>query len=161
MVTPAAPERLHRAGVLLVGRAAERQMRKSGLIAILLLGGCFWHRGIRPLRPLEIPIAPYHEVAATALTGSLMYEGGCLLFRDDESRLVLMPVWPAGSTFNGTALLYHLPGKNDQWVAVSQEVVLSGQALRWQALGAPSYGPFQSQCGAFPPFFVTNVRPAN
>jgi hypothetical protein len=157
----ALPERLHRGCVLLGGRAAEGDMRKAALVAILMLGGCFGRHGIRPLRPLEIPTAPYQDVATTALTGSLMYEGGCLLFRDDESRAVVMPVWPAGSTFNGTAVSYHLPGKSDQWMAVAQEMLLYGQPLRWQTLGAPPYRPFRGQCGAYPPFFVTGVRPAN
>lgn len=136
-------------------------MRKAGLIAVLMLGGCMNNGGIRPLRPLEIPTAPYHDVATTALTGSLMYEGDCLLFRDEQSRLLLLPVWPAGSLFNGTALLYHQPGKDDQWVAVSQEVLLYGQPLQWPTLGTPAYQPFHEDCGPYQPFFVTAVRPAN
>jgi len=136
-------------------------MRKAALIAILMLGGCFGRSGIRPLRPLEIPTAPYQEMTTTALTGSLMYEGRCLLFRDEQSRLVVMPVWPAGSSFNGTAVLYHLPGKNDQWIAVSQEVLLYGQPLQWQSLDGQLYRPFEGQCGIYPPFFVTGLRPAD
>ncbi|HEY7005010.1 MAG TPA: hypothetical protein VH392_00865, partial [Sphingomicrobium sp.] len=119
------------------------------------------HPAVRPLRPLEIPTAPYQAMATTTLTGSLMYEGGCLLFRDEDSGSLLMPVWPTGSSFNGTALLYHLPGKSDQWVAVSQQELLYGQPIQWTTLGAPEYQPFQSQCGAYAPFFVTAVRPAD
>jgi hypothetical protein len=137
-------------------------MRKAYLPAFLMLGGCFNnHPAVRPLRPLEIATAPYQPLATTALTGSMMYEGGCLLFRDEHSGSLLMPVWPAGSSFNGTALLYHLPGKSDQWVAVAQEVLLYGQPLRWGSLAAISYQPVEHQCGAYPPFFVTNVRPAD
>jgi hypothetical protein len=137
-------------------------MRKAVLVAILALGGCMSeHPAVRPLRPLEIATAPYQDMATTALTGSLMYEGGCLLFRDEESRAILMPVWPAGSSFNGTALLYHLPGKSDQWVAVAQEVVLYGQPLQWATLNSPVYEPAQHQCGAFAPYFVSSVRPAD
>jgi hypothetical protein len=137
-------------------------MRKAGLLPILLLAGCMAeHPSIRPLRPLEIPTVPYRDVATAALTGSLMYEAGCLLFRDDETRAVVMPVWPAGSTFNGTALLYHLPGKADQWVAVNQEAVLYGQPLQWSALGTADYGPVEHQCGAFPAYYVSSVRPAD
>lgn len=138
-------------------------MSRAMLAALLMLGGCTFnnHPAVRPLRPLEIPTAPYQPMATTALTGTLMYEGGCLLYRDEESGALLLPVWPAGSSFNGTALSYHLPGKADQWIAVSQEMLLYGQPLRWQTLGVPTYQPFQRQCGAYPPFFVTNVRPAD
>src|SRR5690348_12974805 len=137
-------------------------MRKAFLAAFLVLGGCFNnHPAVRPLRPLEIATAPYQPLATIALTGSMMYEGGCLLFRDEQSGAILMPVWPAGSSFNGTALLYHLPGKSDQWVAVAQEVLLSGQPLQWSALGSAAYQPIEHQCGAYPPFFVTSVRPAD
>ena len=90
-----------------------------------------------------------------------MYEGECLLFRNEQSGAILMPVWPAGSSFNGTALLFHLPGKSDQWVAVSQEVLLYGQPLQWTTLESTPYLPFQNQCGAYQPFFVTDVRPAD
>jgi hypothetical protein len=137
-------------------------MRKAALAAILALSGCMSnHPAVRPLRPLEIATAPYQPLATTALSGSLMYEGGCLLFRDEEGGALLMPVWPAGSSFNGSALLYHLPGKADQWVAVAQQVLLYGQPLQWSTLAAPPYQPVREQCGGYPPFFVTNVRPAN
>jgi hypothetical protein len=137
-------------------------MRKIGLLAILLLSGCLSnHLAVRPLRPLEIATAPYQPLATTALTGSLMYEGECLLFRDDQSGAILMPVWPAGSSFNGTALLYHLPGKSDQWVTVSQEVLLSGQPIQWTTLGGLPYQPLHHQCGGYAPFFVSQVRPAD
>ena len=137
-------------------------MRKAGIGLILALGGCMsQHPSIRPLRPLEIATAPYQDVVTTALTGSLMYEGGCLLFRDDQSRALLMPVWPAGSSFNGTALLFHLPGKSDQWLPVAQEVVLYGEPLQWTTFGTAMYQPVEHQCGAFAPFLVSSIRPAD
>jgi hypothetical protein len=58
-------------------------------------------------------------------------------------------------------LSYHLPGKADQWIAVAQELLLYGQPLHWNRLGAPAYEPFRRQCGVYEPFFVTNVRPAD
>ena len=137
-------------------------MRRAGLVAIVMLAGCVSnHLAVRPLRPLEIATAPYQPLATTALSGSFMYEGGCLLFRDDESESLLMPVLPSGSSFNGNALLFHLPGKADQWLAVSQEVLIYGQPIQRQALIAPTYAPIEQQCGAYAPFFVNHVRPAN
>jgi hypothetical protein len=136
-------------------------MRKAGLMAGLALAGCMAHPGIRPLRPLEIATAPYQEVATTAITGSLMYEGECLLFRDEATGALLMPVWPAGSSFNGTALLFHHPGKADQWVAITEELLLEGQPIRWTTLAGAPYQPVHRQCGAYQPFFVVSVRPAN
>jgi hypothetical protein len=137
-------------------------MRKVAFAAILVLTGCLSnHPAVRPLRPLEIATAPYQPLATTALSGSLMYEGGCLLFRDEPSGALLMPVWPAGSSFNGSALLYHLPGKADQWVALAQQALLYGQPLQWGTLAGAPYQPVHDQCGAYPPFFVTSVRPAN
>ena len=137
-------------------------MRKAGVLAVLLLAGCMNnHPAVRPLRPLEIATAPYQPLATVALTGTLMYEGECLLFRDEHSGAILMPVWPDGSSFNGTALLYHLPGKADQWVAVTQEVLLSGQPIGWTTLGGTPYQAIHHQCGAYAPFFVSQVRPAD
>ena len=136
-------------------------MRKAGLLAVLALAGCVSHSGIRPLRPLEIATAPYLDIASTALTGTLMYEGECLIFRNDAAGALLMPVWPEGSSFNGTALLFHVPGKADQWVVITQELLLSGRPLQWGALGGASYQPVHRQCGAYQPFFVTSVRPAD
>jgi hypothetical protein len=156
----ALPERLHCASVIFRQRAAECAMRKTGLLLISLLGGCMSHQGVRPLRPLEIPTAPYHELATIALTGSLEYEAGCLLFHDDETGGLLLPVWPTGSTFNGTALQFHKPGKADQRIMVAEEFQMAGQPLQWTTLGAPTYQQFQRQCGAAP-FFVSATRQAN
>jgi hypothetical protein len=136
-------------------------MRKTGLLAILILAGCVEHPGIRPLRPLEIATAPYLPFAPAALTGSLMYENGCLIFRDEQSGMLMTPVLPGGSTFNGTALTFHLPGKADQLVAINQEVLFYGRPLQWSTLPGAAYQPVQHQCGAYPPFFVAAVRPAD
>lgn len=136
-------------------------MRKTGLFAFLLLTGCITHPPVHPLRPLEIATAPYQWVATRALNGSLMYEGGCLLFHDEGSGAVVMPVWPWGSSFNGTAVMFHRPSKADEWVMVNEQLLLSGQPLQWSTLATPYYQPFQGQCGAYPPFFVTAVRPAD
>ena len=132
-------------------------MRTAAIVAFLALGACVDRGGIRPLQPLEIPMIPYRDVAATTMTGSLMYEGGCLLFRDERSRALLLPVWPEGTRFSGTALFYHLPGKSDQMVAVAQELLLYGEPVRWDVL---AYRPFRGHC-PYPPFFVSNVRPAD
>jgi hypothetical protein len=112
------------------------------------------------LRPLELATAPYQETITTSLTGSLMYEGGCLLFRDDDTKAQLLPVWPAGSIFNGTSVIVHRPGKADQPILVGEEFVMEGRPAPWSALAASAYAPFQKQC-ARPPFFVAGVRPAD
>lgn len=135
-------------------------MRKAGLLLFLTLGACLGRGGIRPLKPLEIATAPYQDMKSAAHTGSLMYEGGCLLFHDDETGALLMPVWPAGSTFNGTALLFHHPGKADQRLIVAEEFLMEGAPLQWAALRAGTYVPFHYQCN-YQPFFVSSVRPAD
>jgi hypothetical protein len=137
-------------------------MRNAGLLAILLLGGCMSSQPrVRPLRPLEIATAPYREVATAATTGSLMYEGGCLLFHEEETGALVLPVWPAGSTFNGTAVLFHHPGKMDQRIVVAEEFQMAGQPVDWATLAGAAYQPVQHQCGAYQPFFVSEVRPAD
>jgi hypothetical protein len=137
-------------------------MRLAGFFVLLSLGSCtaYSHRGVRPLRPLELATAPYDENAASTLTGTLMYEGGCLLFRDDETAARLTPVWPTGSVFNGTSVFFHRPGKADQPVLIGEEFVMQGRQGRWHDLYAPAYSPFERQCAA-PPFMVSRVRPAN
>jgi hypothetical protein len=126
---------------------------------MLVLASCAT-RGVHPLTPQDLATAPYHSVATTALTGSLMYEGGCLLFRDDEETTQLLPVWPDGSVFNGTTLTFHRPGKADQLVVIEQELQLEGQPLQWSGLTYRPYTQLHQQCGA-QPFFVSRVRPAN
>lgn len=135
-------------------------MRKASFGLMLLLAGCVQQPGIKPLRPLDIPTAAYQAVVTAALSGTLMYESNCLLFRDDTNGAILLPVWPTGSTFNGTSLIFHEPGKAEQRVMVAESFLMSGQPLQWATLGAPTYQPFQRQCGA-QPFFVSKVRPAN
>jgi hypothetical protein len=138
-------------------------MRKTGVLILLLLSGCVTSsgsHGLRPLRPLEIPLAPYQETVNSALTGSLLYEGNCLLFRDEATGGRLLPIWPLGTIFNGTSVIFHQPGKADQRVMIAEEFVMSGQSLQWDALSATYYLPFQRYCAA-QPFFVSRVRPAD
>ena len=136
-------------------------MRKTGIAALALLAGCVSnHTGIRPLRPLEIPTAPYQEVVTSSLLGSLSYEGGCLLFHDERSHSWLLPVWPTGTTFNGSALILDLPGKPEQRLVVAEEFVMGGQQLPWTTLGETSYQSFERQCRA-QPFLVNSIRPAD
>jgi hypothetical protein len=140
----------------------ERMMRNYCLIAALLLEGCVanGHNGIRPLRPLELATSPYEGKIASAHTGSLMYENGCLLFREDESEARFLPVWPTGSIFNGTSVIFHEPGKTDQPVLVAQQFVMEGSALSWAELQGIAYAPFEHQCGS-QPFAVAKVRLAD
>lgn len=138
-------------------------MRKATLSVLALLQACATTStggGVHPLRPLEIATAPYQGIVTAALPGSLMYEGNCLLFRDEATKSYLMPVWPIGSTFNGTAVLFHQPGKADQRIMVAEEFLMEGQPLRWSTLSGETYAPFLHQCGV-QPFYVSSARPAN
>ena len=136
-------------------------MRKMMLPAIALLEACSMNgNGVHPLRPLQIATAPYQSTVTAALAGSLMYEGNCLLFRDEETKTYVMPVWPYGSSFNGTGVLFHQPGKTDQRIMVAEEFLMEGQPLQWSTLSGRTYAPFLNQCG-MQPFFVSSVRPAN
>ena len=65
-------------------------MRKVLLMVPLLLLGCV-HSGVHPLRPQELATAPYRDTEIASLTGSLLYEGSCLLFRDDETKQHYLP----------------------------------------------------------------------
>lgn len=134
-------------------------MRLAFLVSASLLWGCV-SNGLQPLRPLEIATAPYRGITTTALTGTLMYEGGCLLFRDDQNRRHLYPVWPDGSTFNGTSIIFHEPGRADQRVVVNEEFLMEGQPLQWSSLPGPRVLVYQRQCGG-QPFAVLGVHPAN
>ena len=101
---------------------------------------------------------PYQWNSTTAATGSLLYEGGCLLFHDEDGNRLFLPVWPSGSSFNGEAVTMHTPGKIDQPVQVAQEILVSGQPL---APPLPvNLAPFEHQCGA-PPMAVVAVKPAD
>jgi hypothetical protein len=136
-------------------------MRGVGLLALVLLQACAAPGGIRPLRPHELATTSYQETVTAALTGSLLYErDGCLLFRDEETKSLLLPVWPDGSIFNGTSVIFHRPGKADQPIVIGEEVLVEGRAVMWPELTDPAYAPFHNQCVA-QPFFVSRVRPAN
>lgn len=134
-------------------------MKTAVFLTALLLFGCA-SGGVQPLRPLEIATARYQGIVTTALTGSLMYEGGCLLFRDDDRRFHLLPVWPDGSTFNGTSVIYHEPGKADQRIVLTEEFLMSGQPVSWSRVANPRIALHQQRCGG-EPFAVLGIRPAN
>src|SRR5438270_5491688 len=134
-------------------------MRALFLLSASLLVGCA-SNGIRPLQPLEIATAPYQGVVTTRLTGSLMYEGGCLLFRDDSKRRHLYPIWPDGSLFDGTSVLFHEPGRSDQRIVLAEEFLMEGQPVAWSRLPGPRMLLHQRQCGGVP-FAVLGVRPAD
>lgn len=134
--------------------------RRICLLALWLLPGCAAdHGGIRPLRPLELATGPYEGTVTTMLTGSLMYEDGCLLFREERTNARLLPIWPTGSVFNGTSVIFHEPAKAEQPILVSQQFVMEGRPLPWTQL-PPGYAPFEHQCAA-QPFVVSRVRPAD
>lgn len=140
-------------------------MRKYLVVAVIGVGvgvaGCAMNgHSIRPLRPKELATSAYVDRTPEALVGSLQYEGGCLLFRDDATRARLLPVWPTGSVFNGTSVTFHQPAKDDQRIIVGEEIVMEGQSADWQSLGSPAYQPFRHQCIAAP-FFVSRVHPAD
>jgi len=135
-------------------------MRRTAVLLAIFLAGCVENHGIRPLRPLEIPLAPYGGVVTAALTGSLMYEGGCLLFRDEGNRIQLMPVWPYGSTFNGTSVTFHEPGKAEQTVIVGEELRIAGQPIDWRRFPDTRIAMLETHCGR-QTFAVLHVRPAN
>jgi len=134
-------------------------MRKFGLIAIVLLDACA-PNGIRPLRPFEIATAPYHSGNIQSLVGSLMYESGCLLFRNEDGSTQLLPVWPSGSKFEESLVTFHRPAKSDQRVVIGEEILIDGQPGDWSALDNRAFERFRHQCRA-EPFFVSGVTPAN
>lgn len=142
------------------GAALIRLTSRSGPVSLLLLAGCAstMHSGIRPLRPLELATGPYDPTITASLTGSLMYEGGCLLFRPQGDGAPILAVWPNGSIFNGTSVIFHEPGKASQPILVEQQMVIEGRPLAWSEL--PGYAPFQNQCRA-EPFLVSKVHPAD
>ena len=141
-------------------RRGKGSIAAVALPLLMLVPGCAsnLHHGVRPLRPLELATGPYDGVIAASLTGSLMYEGGCLMFRPDGSAAPLLPIWPNGSVFNGTSVIFHEPGKAGQPIIIEQEVVVEGRPLGWGQLAG--YEPFESQCRA-EPFLVSKVRPAD
>ena len=134
-------------------------MRPAVFVLGLALAGCV-SSGVQPLRPLEIATAPYTGIPTTAFTGSLMYEGGCLLFRDDRRRVQLFPVWPDGSSFNGTSVTFHEPGKAEQRVVVAEEFQMEGRPLQWASVPNPRINLYRQRCGG-DPFAVLRIHPAN
>jgi hypothetical protein len=135
-------------------------VRKVGVLLGLSLAACAAQHRIRPLHPLELPTSGYSETVTSEPTGSLMYEGGCLLFREDQSGALMLPIWPDGSVFNGTSVIFHQPAKADQRIVLGEEFVMEGQPASWQAIAASDYQPFRHQCGVRP-FYVSRVRPAD
>lgn len=134
--------------------------RNFGLFALIAVSSCTAQHAIRPLRPLEVASAPYLDRASEARVGSLMYEGGCLLFREERTAAHFLPVWPTGTIFNGTSVIFHQPAKDEQRIVIGEEFVMEGQAVRWQALPPTAFQPFRHQC-ASQPFYVSRVRPAD
>src|SRR3569623_1142090 len=111
-------------------------------LTILALGACATTPpAFRPLRPLAIATMPYQWTSTTTATGTLLYEGGCLLFHDEDGGRLFLPVWPSGSSCNVEAVTMHTPGKIDQPVQIAEEITVSGQPL--PPSFAPSLAPFE------------------
>lgn len=136
-------------------------MRKTVLVALLSLSACVTSSSVRPLRRHEIAIGPYHERATESFVGSLMYEGGCLVFDGERGSPRLLPIWPGGTRFEESLVTFHRPAKDDQGVIVNQEIRLDGVPSEWRQLDPATFAPFQQQCGWAKPFFVSGVAPAN
>ena len=130
-----------------------------GTLLALLLGGCV-SNGVHPLRPLEIPTAPYFGVVTARMTGTLTYDGGCLLFRADDRRAQLVPIWPNGTTFNGTSVIFHQPGRMDETIIINEEFQMSGDPVQWARLPGSRIPLYQRACPGLA-FAVAGVRPAN
>jgi hypothetical protein len=134
-------------------------LKRALLVVLFPFAGCA-SPGVHPLQPLEIATVPYKGIPTTAYAGSLMYEGGCLLFRDEHDRMRLFPVWPDGTTFNGTSVFFHEPARAEQRIVLTEEILLEGQPLVWSNLPGPRIPLHQQRCGGTP-FAVLRVRPAN
>jgi hypothetical protein len=135
------------------------QMRRVALILVILLQACASDE-VRPLRPDEIATASYHAAGAESLVGSLMYEGGCLMFVTEDGTRQLLPVWPTGSRLEESLVTFHQPAKADQRLTVGEEIKIDGAAGEWAQLDQRQFASFQHQCPA-QPFFVSGVTPAN
>ena len=129
------------------------------MLPLMLLVGCA-SGGVQPLKPLEIATEPYSGLGIANGTGTLAYEGNCLSFWDDEHKAMWVPVWPIGTTFNGTSIIFHRPGRADQPFVLGQEVQISGQPLDWPKVPGARAPLFARQCAGIP-FAVADVRPAN
>jgi hypothetical protein len=135
-------------------------MHKIVLAATMMLMACVSSSGVRPLQPHEIAIGPYYERPAQSFVGSLMYEGGCLIFDGENGSPRLLPIWPAGSRFEETLVTFHRPGKDDQRVTIGEEIRVDGVPSDWSQIELSRFRPFERQCGATP-FFVSSLAPAN
>ena len=135
-------------------------MRKAILIGLLLSLEACASTAVRPLRPFEIATGPYRPSVKEQLVGSLMYEGGCLLFTNEDRSRQLLPIWPTGTLFEESMVTFHQPAKAEQRLVVGEEIRLDGEAADWPEVDSARYAPFRQQCGA-QPFFVSAVTPAN
>lgn len=132
-------------------------MRKA-LWTVLPLASCATG-GVHPLRPLDLPTASYLEGAAIErVAGSLTYDDNCLMFRARGGDR-LLPVWPVGTVFNGTSLMFHRPGKTDHPLLVNEEIQISGEHLPAGYVRS-HFQDYLQRCGGTP-FFVAKVRPAD
>lgn len=136
-------------------------MRMTALIAFLTLPACVSSGGVRALHDYEIAIGPYHERPARSFVGSLMYEGGCLVFDGENGAVRALPIWPGGSRLEESLLTFHRPAKDDQRVAINEEIRLDGVPADWRQLDPATFAPFRQQCGWAKPFFVSGLAPAN
>jgi len=134
----------------------------TAILACAALQGCATNQRepVRPLRPLELAKSAYDGNVVEQLTGALAFEHDCLLFRSDIGGPLLTPIWPEGSSFDGTSVKYHEPARQEQPLLIAEHFVMGGRRVTWQQLSAPSYRPFQHQCQA-EPFLVSAVRPAD
>lgn len=138
-------------------------MRKlSFVLAALALSACVGsgESGNRPLRPYEIATDTYRSGGTQSFVGSLMYEGGCLLFEGEKNSARVLPVWPNGTRFEESVVTFHQPAKSDQLVPIAGELRIDGWAADWSRLDPHRFAPFRRQCGGIP-FFVSSVAPAN
>ena len=137
-------------------------MRRVFIVAVLLLDACVSVSNVpRPLQPNEIAIGPYHEQSTRNFVGSLMYEGGCLVFNGDNGAQRLLPIWPAGTHLEESLITFHRPAKTDQRIAIAEEIRLDGRPAEWTELDPAIFAPFEHQCGWAQPFFVSGLAPAN
>jgi len=137
-------------------------MRHAGLVSILLLQACVSSSsGPRALHPYEIAIGTYYEQGTRSFVGSLMYEGGCLVFDGERGSPRLLPIWPSGTRFEESLVTFHQPAKSDQRIAIAEEVRVDGRPTEWAELDPATFAPFQHQCGWAKPFYVSGLAPAN
>lgn len=140
-------------------REGKFRMRKAILIGLITLQACATPE-VRLLHEDEVATAPYHYHGKEQMVGSLMYEGGCLLFTSHDHSRQVLPIWPDGTDFQEILLTFHQPGRADQRVIVGEEIRLDGETGDWAQLDPQRYAPFSHQCGS-QPFFVSDVTPAN